>query len=97
MTKTPVEIKLLQKQKTLKLRYEDGKSFEFSTDFLRRHSPSAQMKNPAMVAGIDPAVNIIQIEPVGNYALKFIFDDGHQSGLYTFSYLYELGQSLKKA
>lgn len=97
-TPTPIEIKLLQKQRTLLVRFDDGKEFTFSCEFLRRHSPSAEVQghggHKPPPPKVDPNINIIQIEPVGNYAIKLYFNDGHQTGLYSWSYLYQLGTSI---
>lgn len=96
---TPTEIKLLQKQQTLLVRFDDDQEFTFSCEFLRKNSPSAEVKGhggaiPAPPI-INPNINIIQIDPVGNYAVKLYFNDGHQSGLFSWAYLYELGKQTK--
>lgn len=96
-TPTPTQIKLLQKQQTLTVEFDDGREFIFSCEFLRRHSPSADVqghggqKPPPPT--VKPDINILQIDPVGNYAVKLHFNDGHQSGLFSWRYLYELGMS----
>ena len=89
------EIHLHQTSRVLELVFHDGKKFNLSCEYLRVHSPSAE------VAGHGPGqevlqigkedVNITSLEPVGNYALKLIFDDGHSTGIYTWDYLYDLG------
>ena len=65
-----------------------------SCETLRIHSPSAEVQGHGGIGGTLPLnkqmVNITAIEPVGQYAVKLIFDDGHQSGLYTWDYLYQL-------
>lgn len=93
---TPTEIQLQQKSRILTITFDDGATFELSCEYLRVHSPSAE------VAGHGPGqevlqigkedVNITAIEPVGNYAIKLVFDDNHDTGLYSFEYLYELGK-----
>lgn len=97
-TATATEIKLLQKQRTLWIKFDDGVEFTFTCEFLRRHSPSAEVKGHGGVKSalppIDPNINITQIEPVGNYAVKLVFDDGHKSGLFSWDYLYSLAQLL---
>ncbi len=97
MMPTPTEIKLLQKQRTLSIKFDDGVEFAFTCEFLRRNSPSAEVqghgRQKPILPVIDPNINIIQIEPVGNYAVKLYFDDGHQSGLFSWSYLYSLGKN----
>lgn len=95
------EIKLLQKQRTLQINFANGDNYLFSCEFLRRHSPSAEMKEYNQLKSndlqIDSQVNIIKIEPVGNYAVKLYFDDGHQSGLFSWQYLQELGKQMSKS
>lgn len=92
----PVDLKLLQKSRNLELSYADGSKFDLSCEYLRVFSPSAEVKGHGpgqekLQAG-KKNVNIIAIEPVGNYAVKFFFDDGHNSGIYTWQYLYELAK-----
>ena len=89
------EIHLHQTSRVLELVFHDGMKFNLSCEYLRVYSPSAE------VAGHGPGqevlqigkedVNITSLEPVGNYALKLIFDDGHSTGIYTWDYLYDLG------
>ena len=94
-TPNPVAINLHQKSRVLELEFDDGEKFELSCEYLRVHSPSADVKGhgpgqEVLQVGKEN-VNINEIEPVGNYAIKLIFDDGHNTGLYSWSYLYELG------
>lgn len=84
------EIKLLQKQRTLTLSFDDQQAFVLPCAYLRSHSPSAEMRYKEQV--IDTEVNIIAIEPIGQYAVKLIFDDGHDTGIYSFEYLYQLAK-----
>ncbi len=91
----PVAINLHQTSRILEVEYDDGEKFELSCEYLRVHSPSADVKGhgpgqEVLQTGKEN-VNISEIEPVGNYAVKLIFDDGHNTGLYSWSYLYELG------
>ncbi len=79
----------------LALTYDDGQAFELSFEFLRVHSPSAEVKGhgpgqEVLQVGKED-VSIINIEPVGHYAVRLEFDDGHNTGLFTWKYLYELG------
>ena len=94
MAAIPIDIKLLQKEKTLTLRYEFGAEFVIPCAVLRAYSPSAdnrQMDREKLL--VDKCeVNIVSIEPVGQYALKFIFDDGHQTGIYDWAFLFELAE-----
>ncbi len=90
----PQDIKLHTKSRTLELIYSDQESFELSAEYLRVHSPSAEVRGHGIGQGVLQAgkqlVGIKGVEPAGNYALKIIFDDGHDSGLYTWDYLYDL-------
>jgi DUF971 family protein len=96
MINAPIKIKLRNKSKLLFIEFEGNEIFELSFEFLRVHSPSAEVR------GHDPSQAVLQlnkhdvlikdIEPIGHYAIRLIFDDGHDSGLYTWKYLYELGQ-----
>ena len=95
MTKVPApqEIKLHKRSKTLELVYADG-SFELTAEFLRVHSPSAEVRGHGIGQEVLQTgkrfVGISKLEPSGNYALKITFDDGHDSGLYTWPYLHDL-------
>jgi len=95
MEPVPVEIRLRKKSRLLLLRYSDDREFELSFEFLRVHSPSAEVKGhgpgqETLQTGKE-SVGIERIEPVGHYAVRLVFDDGHDTGLYTWKYLYELG------
>ena len=88
-----IDIVLLQKEQQLYVSFADGKNFRFSCEYLRVFSPSAEVKTHAGTINWPrhkERINISAIEPVGNYAIKLYFDDGHQSGIYTFAYFYEL-------
>ncbi len=91
----PVSIKLHTQSRILELEYDDGNRFELACEYLRVFSPSADVKGHGPGQEVlqigKENVNIDTIEPVGNYALKLIFDDGHNTGLYSWDYLYELG------
>ena len=91
----PTDIKLHQTSRVLEIAFENGQVFELSCEYLRVHSPSAEVRGHSpeqAVLQIDKEeVNILEIEPMGNYAIKLVFDDGHNTGLYTWDYLYELG------
>lgn len=90
----PDKIQLLQKTKIVKLIYTNGDSYNLSCEYLRINSPSAEVQGHGGKGGKIPKnkenVNILSIEPVGNYAVKFIFDDGHHSGIYSWDYLFQL-------
>lgn len=90
----PENIALHTRSRELELDYGDSENYRLSCEFLRVHSPSAEVK------GHGPGQEVLQtgkqniaitaIEPVGNYALQLVFDDGHDTGLYSWDYLYKL-------
>ena len=87
----PSAIKLHKASRTLELRYGEH-SYRLSAEYLRVHSPSAEVRghgNPVLQSG-KLHVALDKVEPAGNYALKLSFDDGHDSGLYSWDYLYQL-------
>lgn len=91
----PTEIILHREQRLLELGFDDGARFRLPCEYLRVHSPSAEVaghhnKTPVLQVGKEQ-VNITDIVQVGRYAVKLFFDDGHKSGLYTWAYLYDLG------
>ena len=95
MEPVPTEIRLRKKSRLLTIRYADGREFDLSFEYLRVHSPSAEVKGhgpgqETLQTGKEN-VSVVEIEPVGRYAIRLIFDDGHNTGLYTWKYLYELG------
>lgn len=88
----PIQVQRLKKSNKLRLIYSD-QQFELSAEFLRVHSPSAEVRqhgNPIVVDG-KAEVQLVKLETIGRYGLKITFDDGHDSGIYTWPYLYELG------
>ncbi|MDA7962651.1 MAG: DUF971 domain-containing protein [Gammaproteobacteria bacterium] len=92
---TPTEIHLDRAARTLTVTFDDGARFEMSCEYLRVHSPSAEVQGHGPGQGVlqvgKEAVNIERIEPVGNYAVKPVFDDGHDTGIYSWDTLYVLG------
>lgn len=92
-TPIPIEIKLAQKQRLLHIQYTDQR-YALPCEYLRVFSPSADVRGHAGRQGTlqlnKQGVNIIAIEPVGNYAIRLVFDDGHQTGIYSWQYLHEL-------
>ncbi|MDQ0124493.1 DUF971 family protein [Pseudomonas lini] len=93
MTQLPTDIKLHKASKTLSLKYASGEEFHLPAEFLRVHSPSAEVQGhgkPILQFG-KIGVGLTKVEPAGQYALKLTFDDGHDSGLFTWEYLYQLG------
>jgi DUF971 family protein len=94
---TPEELRLKDQGRMLEIRYEDGLSFALSAEFLRVESPSAEVKGhgPGQEVTVPGKrnVHILKLEPVGHYAVRIIFDDGHSTGLYTWTYLRDLGEN----
>jgi len=93
---TPTEIKLRTRSRVLEVAFDDGVRFLLPFEYLRTHSPSAEVKGhgpgqEVLVLG-KQNVGIRAVDPVGQYAVKLVFDDGHDSGLFTWKYLRELGE-----
>jgi DUF971 family protein len=92
---TPTDIVLHQQSRVLELTFDTGESFRLPCEYLRVYSPSAEVRGHGpgqevlQVGKRD--VNIKAIEPVGSYAVKLVFSDGHETGLYAWDYLYDLG------
>ncbi len=91
----PTEIRLKRAEKILEIEFDDGKTFRLPAELLRVESPSAEVQGHSpdqrqLVPGA-AEVGILRLEPVGNYAVRIVFDDGHDTGLFTWSYLHELG------
>ncbi len=92
----PRSIKLRTKSRLLEVAFDDGTTFELPFEYLRVYSPSAEVRGhgpgqETLQVG-KHEVGVHRVEPVGNYAIKLVFDDGHDSGLYSWSYLRELGE-----
>ena len=91
----PVSINLKKKSRLLTIEFDDGLVSELSCEYLRVYSPSAEVKGhgpgQAILQTGKEDINIQSIEAVGNYAIKLIFDDGHDTGIYTWDYLHFLG------
>jgi DUF971 family protein len=89
-------IKLKKKSRILELVFDDGLAADLSCELLRVYSPSAEVVGHGTGQSIlqtgKEFINITAIEPVGNYAIKLIFDDGHDTGIYTWNYLYQLAK-----
>jgi DUF971 family protein len=93
----PTELRLNSDKDLLTIRFEDGEHYELAAEYLRVESPSAEVQGHGPIERIfvpgKRHVRITALEPVGHYAVRIIFDDGHDSGLFTWSYLRELGQT----
>jgi DUF971 family protein len=93
----PVELRLHNDRKTLTVRFDDDESFDLPAEYLRVRSPSAEVQghSPAerrVVAG-KRNVQMMELHPVGNYAVRLVFDDLHSTGIFTWDYLFELGRN----
>ena len=102
MNETPVlqRIKLLKRDKKIEASFLDGNIFLLSCTYLRVFSPSAEVRGHhggenILVTGKED-VQINEIEPVGSYAIRLIFDDGHNTGIYTWPFIYDLGINYQK-
>ncbi len=96
-TAWPTELRLRTDRKILVISFDDGESYELSAEYLRVRSPSAEVQghSPAerrIVAG-KRDVQISELHPVGNYAVRLVFDDLHSTGIFTWDYLLELGRN----
>ena len=92
----PTEIRAFRDERRLEVDFDDGRSFSLPAELLRVESPSAEVqghspRQKTIVAG-KRHVGIAAVEPVGNYAVRITFDDGHATGLYSWRYLRELGE-----
>lgn len=93
----PTELRINRAERLLEIAFDDGSRFRLPAEFLRVESPSAEVQGhgpdqKTLVHG-RAAVAIIGAEPVGNYAVRLRFDDLHDSGIYSWKYLYELGKN----
>jgi len=94
---TPTEIRIRTRSRVLEVAFDDGARYLLPFEYLRVHSPSAEVKGhgpgqEVLVLG-KQNVGISAVEPVGQYAVKLVFDDGHNTGLYSWNYLRELGET----
>jgi DUF971 family protein len=99
-TPWPTELRLLKDRKVLAVTFDDGQGFALPAEYLRVHSPSAEVQGHSpserrLVAG-KRDVQILELHPVGNYAVRLVFDDTHSTGIFTWDYLFELGRNHDK-
>jgi len=99
-TPSPTEIKLHKKSRLLEIAFSDGKTFSFPFEFLRVHSPSAEVRGHGPGQEVPQTgkkdVDIENIEPVGRYALQITFSDGHDTGIYSWDLLHDYGLNQEK-
>ena len=96
----PVELRLKRAEKLLEVAFDDGSHFQLPAEYLRVESPSAEVQGhgagqKTLVHG-RAHVGIMELEPVGNYAVRIKFDDLHDTGIYSWNYLYQLGVEHEK-
>lgn len=95
----PTDITLHKKSKVLKVEYPDGANYKLPLEYLRVYSPSAEVRGhggPMELVTGKHDVGVSSIEPVGNYAIRLNFDDGHNTGIYSWEALRELGDDYDK-
>ena len=97
MSAVPTEIKLHQKSRVLEVAFDDGKTFRLPYEYLRVYSPSAEVRGHGPGQEVlqtgKQSVEIRSMEAVGSYAVQPLFSDGHGTGIYSWDYLYELGEN----
>jgi len=93
----PTELKLDKEKRVLTVSFDDGRSFALPAEMLRVLSPSAEVQGHSPEQRVTVPgkknVHILRLEPVGNYAVRIIFDDGHDTGLFVWEYLRDLGEN----
>ena len=91
----PIEIRIKSKEKALEIDFDNGESFKIKAELLRVESPSAEIQGHGSGQKVTLAgrrhVGILSVEPVGNYAIKINFDDMHDTGIYSWQYLHDMG------
>jgi len=100
MSIRPTEIKLHKQSRILEVSFEDGSTFNLPAEYLRVYSPSAEVQGHGPGQGVlqvgKEDVNIENIQPVGNYGIQLYFDDNHNTGIYAWDTLYDLGRNYEK-
>ena len=95
-TPQPTEIKLHQQSRVLEIAFADGSSFRLPYELLRVYSPSAEVRGHGPGQEVlqvgKRAIAVKEVEPVGHYAIRPTFSDGHDTGIYSWDYLYDLGR-----
>jgi DUF971 family protein len=96
----PVELRLKRAEKRLDVAFDDGRRFSLPAEYLRVESPSAEVQGHGpggkVIVAERAQVGILDLEPVGNYAVRIKFDDLHDTGIYSWDYLYQLGVEYDK-
>ena len=96
----PTELRLKRAERRLEITFDDGTAFSLPAEYLRVESPSAEVQGHGpgqkQTVGGKAQVGIERIEPVGNYAVRLIFDDRHDTGIYSWTYLHQLGREQRE-
>jgi DUF971 family protein len=96
----PTELRLHKDRKTLTVSYETGERFDLAAEYLRVRSPSAEVQGHSpserRTVGGKQNVQILELHPIGNYAVRLGFDDMHSTGIFSWDYLFELGRNREK-
>ena len=96
----PTELRLHKDRKTLTVTFDNGESFDLAAEYLRVRSPSAEVQGHSpeerKIVGGKKNVAILEIKPIGNYAVRLVFDDMHSTGIYSWDYLRELGSKRER-
>jgi DUF971 family protein len=95
MSPWPTELRLRKDRKVLTVAFDDGERFDLAAEYLRVRSPSAEVQGHSpserRTVGGKQDVQILELHPVGNYAVRLVFDDMHSTGIFSWDYLFELG------
>lgn len=96
----PLEIRVHRAERQLEIAFDDASTFVLPAELLRVESPSAEVQGHGPSQKVTVAgkknVGIVRVEPVGNYAVRIVFDDGHDTGIYSWTYLYRLGRDRQR-
>ena len=96
----PTELRLHKDRKTLTVSYETGERFDLAAEYLRVRSPSAEVQGHSpserRTVGGKQDVQILELHPIGNYAVRLAFDDMHSTGIFSWEYLFELGRNRER-
>jgi DUF971 family protein len=98
-TPWPTEVRIRKDKTTLAVAFDNGEAFEFPAEFLRVHSPSAEVQGHSpderQTVGGKRNIMVIEVHPIGNYAVRLVFDDMHATGIFTWDYLLKMGREQK--
>jgi DUF971 family protein len=99
-TPWPTELRLRKDRKTLTVSFDSGETFDLAAEYLRVRSPSAEVQGHSpserRIVGGKRDVEILEVHPVGNYAVRLVFDDLHSTGIFSWDYLFDLGRNREK-